>query len=127
MIVALGAIVAVAAGVMAGQAGSKGKLGGPSWLGSARVLLDTTDSQLVTSAPVAADTLPMRAALLAETLSSDGKGDRRCAAGVTETEHAVLGPSTRIEPPVETPLVVASAAVGAASHARYVVEVFADE
>ena len=128
VIVALGAVLAVAAGVLAGQASSQGGLGGAGWLGWTRLLLDTTDSQLVTSAPVAADTLPMRAALLAETLSTDeGRANVARAAGVPETELVVLGPSTRIEPPVETPLVAQTAAVGAASRAHYVVEVFADE
>ena len=128
VIVALGAFVAVAAGVLAGQASSQGSLGGASWVGSARLLLDTQDSQLVTSAPVGADTLAMRAALLGDTLSTDGgRATVADAAGVPETELIVLGPSTRIEPPVGTPLVARTAAAGAASRARYVVEVFADQ
>ena len=63
ILVALGAVVAVAAALLVGRAMSGP---GPGYgSGAVRVVLDTTDSQLVKAAPVGAATLPMRARLLA--------------------------------------------------------------
>jgi hypothetical protein len=123
IIVALGVLMAVAAGLLAGRSGQAPG----SAVGTVRMLLDTTDSQLVKGAPTAADTLSTRAALLADDLASD-TGSRIVAqrAGVHDEQLAILGPSARMVPPLDSPLVGRLSVATSSASAPYVVDVFAD-
>jgi hypothetical protein len=124
-IVALGGVLALAAALLAGSHGSPGRTSG---VGAVRLLLDTTDSQLVKNAPTEADSLPRRAVLLADLLATDG-GTAILArsAGVPEEQVVVLGPSARIDPPVKSPLVTQAAAAASVADAPFAVKVFASE
>jgi hypothetical protein len=125
IIVGIGLVLAVVVGLLAGRGSAHAA---PSTgLGTVQLLFDTSDSQLAEAAPLGADTLPMRAALLADTLATDtGRAAVARAVGVPMQQLAILGPSTRALPPVETPLVTQSA-VAAVAKQPYVVDVFADE
>ena len=70
VVVAIGVIVAVGAGLLADRAGGANSGAASPGTGTVRVVLDTGDSQLVKAAPRGADTLEMRAALLANRLGT---------------------------------------------------------
>lgn len=125
MLVAIGIVLAVAVGLLAGRHRAAT---GSSALGSTRMVLDTADSQLVEAAPNGATTLSIRAELLADALSTD-KGTARVAqaAGVPVGQLAVLGPAaTTSVPQVSTPLVTAITSVATAPRSPYVVDLLAD-
>ena len=94
---------------------------------TARVLLDTADSQLVNAAPRAADTLPMRALLLADLMASD-EGHALVArdAGLRPKELAVFDPSAETLPAVRTPLLTRAAALPLTAGVPNVLNVHAD-
>lgn len=124
-IVTLGIVLALGAALVVGLHGSAGSNSG---VGRIQLLLDTTDSQLVTSAPKEADTLPKRAVLLADLLESDeGRASLARSAGVPEEQVVVFGPSDRIDPPVKSPLVTQASAAASVEHAPFVVNAFASE
>jgi hypothetical protein len=126
IIVALGVVVAVAAGLLAGR--GAGSAAGSSGVGSVRMVLDTADSQLVEAAPKGADTLSMRAGLLANALATDmGTSVVARDAGVADAQLVVLGPAATRTPAVETPLVRQVAQVTANPNVPYVVKVNADD
>jgi hypothetical protein len=126
LLVVLGAVVAVAAALLVGRA-----MPGPSagyGAGMVRMVLDTTDSQLVKAAPVGAATLPMRARLLATKLAADtSRTTIAAAAGVPRDELTVLSPADKALPVIETPLVKQVGAAASDANAPYVVEVFTPE
>ena len=128
IIVALGAIVAVAAALLAGGANQAQSAAGSSGVGSLRMVLDTSDSQLVKAAPRGADTLSMRAALLANALATD-TGTELVArkAGVADDQLVILGPAAIRPPVVETPLVTRVAEAAPTANVPNVVRVSADE
>src|SRR4051794_124588 len=124
VIVGLGGIVAVAVGRRAGQ----GAAAPPRAVGSMSMMLDTTDSQLVEAAAYGTDQLPKRAALLADGLTSDSATATIAReAGVPDGQLAVLGPSARQIPQVDTPLVSDVYAVASTASTPYVVNVLADQ
>ena len=125
IVVALGMVLAVAVGLIAGRHG--GAAGGTA-LGSTRMILDTPDSQLVEAAPNGATKLPQRAALLADAVSTAaGTALVAHAAGVPVAQLAVLGPAaTTSVPQVSTPLVTAITAGATAPRSPYVVDLLAD-
>lgn len=127
IIVGLGVLVAVAAGVLAGhKVRDRAAVG--SGQATVRMVLDTGDSQLVEAAPKGADSLPRRAALLADALSTGaGAAGVARAAGVPRDMVAVLGPAAMKAPALETPLVSRVSAVVASQGPPYVVDVKADE
>jgi hypothetical protein len=125
LLVALGAVLAVAAALLAGRALQDGTGYGS---GSARLVLDTSRSQLVEAAPAGAPTLPMRARLLAIKLASDaGRADIGRAAGVPTDQLTVLSPADKALPVVETPLVKQVGGAVSGANAPYVVELFTPE
>jgi len=125
IIVALGIFVAVAAGLLAGRA-SAGS--GSSGVGVLRMVLDTTDSQLVAAAPKGADTLSMRASWLADSLATDeGRAAVARAAAVPEDQLLILGPAATREPMIVTPLVRGVSEATSASGASYIVNLTANE
>jgi hypothetical protein len=126
IVVALGVVVAVAAGMLAGRQ-SQGDAGGASGVGYLRMVLDTSDSQLVEAAPKGAESLPTRATLLADTLATDtGTSIVARAAGVPREHLVVLGPAATRTPVVDSPLVARVGEAAAVPAAPYVVDVIAD-
>lgn len=123
-LVALGVLVAIAAGLLASKQASPATV---SWDASGRVLVDTPDSQLVRPAPKAGETVAMRASLLADLAASD-KVTAIIAreAGIPVDQLAVIGPAAEDLTPVPTPLVTQAAAVAQPVGAPYVVRVSSD-
>jgi hypothetical protein len=120
-------LVAVAAGVLAGRK-VEDRAAPVSGQATVRMVLDTTDSQLVAAAPKGADSLPRRAALLADTVSTEaGTAGVARAAGVPRETVAVLGPAAISDPVLASPLVSRVSAVVASQGPPYVVDVKADE
>ena len=128
IIVALGVVVAVAVGLLAGRQSGAGGAAGSSGVGSVRLVLDTADSQLVEAAPKGADTLSMRAGLLANAMATDmGTSVVARDAGVADEQLVVLGPAATRTPAVETPLVRQVAQATSNPNVPYVVKVSADD
>ena len=126
ILVGVGAVLATAA-CAAAVAGPVATSLRPSALGiaTARLFLDTPSSQLVRAAPKAVDTLPMRATLLADLLASEPIRARIAhRSGVPREALDVLGPSSRVEPGMPTPLATAAAAAEGARGA-YQLRVYA--
>lgn len=102
IVVVLGALVAIAVGVLATQRGSSPSTSGAAV--TARVLLDTRKSQLAAAAPAQADTLAMRAYLLAELMTTDRVRTLVAGqAGVPAGHLDILGPRASMFPPLPTP------------------------
>jgi hypothetical protein len=127
IIVGLGVLVAVAAGVLAGHK-VRDRVAADSGQAKVRMVLDTADSQLVEAAPKGADSLPLRAALLADTLSTEaGTASIARGAGVPRDMVAVRGPAALRAPALQSPLVSRVSAVVGSQGPPYVVDVNADE
>jgi hypothetical protein len=128
MAVAVGLVVAVAAALLADPA-SDAKRGAPApGTGTVRVVLDTADSQLIKAAPRGADTLPMRAGLLANALAGNpGRAMIARRSGVSPADLVVVIPAATKDPTSETPLVRRIAKVTSAVYAPDVLEVSADD
>ena len=115
LLVALGAVAALAAGFLVTRAPSA-----HYGFATARVVLDTPDSQLVDAQPVGADTLPMRAALLADLMAGSSlKPKLARALGVPEQDLAVRAPHLST-PPVALPLAVRALEAAAPTTEPYV-------
>jgi hypothetical protein len=97
--VAVGAVLAVALGVLAMQ-GSSSRLG----VASASVVLDTPSSQLIDAAPLGADTLASRAALLGDLLGSDSLRPRIAETMRLPQDKVAVTAPYRVAPPIATPL-----------------------
>ena len=108
--------------------GTAGRPTTPGALGSLRMILDTTDSQLVEAAPAGAGTLPARATLLADTLSTRA-GTALVArnASLPPDQLAVLGPDALSTPVAPSTLVTRVAAVASTTRTPYRVDVLADD
>ena len=92
MLLAAGVPLAIVVAVAANSYLSSGPAD-TSRTASARVLVDTADSQLVNAAPRGADTLPMRALLLANLMAShEGKALVASDAGLRSSELVVFDP-----------------------------------
>ena len=128
-IVASGIVVAVAAGLLVlHQSQAKGAPTGSSFGSSVKLVLDTTNSQLVEGAPPGADSLPTRAALLANALATEaGRASVARSAGVTMGQLTILGPAAMDPPIVKTPFVNRVSAAASNPSTKYVVRVLADE
>ena len=88
ILVAVGAVMAIAVGVLA--AGGPTKKSGAA---SARVVVDTAKSQLIYQAPTGADTLPWRSVLLADLAGSRPLTDRIAnEVGIRRKELVVVHP-----------------------------------
>jgi hypothetical protein len=128
ILVALGAVLAVCAMALV-FVGPVAPRGGSSVVGvaSERWLIDTPDSQLVYANPKAANTLAMRATLLADLLASDKvKAQIVRGAGLKPDQVEILGPSQHIEPVTETPLVTQALVAAAAPKAPYRLSIYSD-
>lgn len=128
VIVALGVIVAIASGLLLGRQSQVRGAAAESTVGSVRMVLDTSDSQLVEAAPEGADTLPIRAALLANAMAAKSATDVIArAAGVPADQLVVVGPAAKKTPTLETPLVSQVSQATLSADAPFVVDVSADE
>jgi hypothetical protein len=128
LLVALGALLAVCAMALV-FVGPVAPRGGTSVVGvaSERWLIDTPDSQLVYANPKAANTLAMRAVLLADLLASEKvKAQVVRGAGLRPDQVEILGPSQHVQPVTETPLVTQALVAAAAPKAPYRLSVYAD-
>jgi len=127
-VVGLGIVVAVGAGLLLGQQIKDRDAAAGSIVGSVRMVLDTSDSQLVKAAPEGADTLPIRAALLANAMATKTASDVIArAAGVPAEQLVVVGPTAEKAPTLETPLVSQVKEATLSANAPFVVNVNADE
>ena len=123
----LGALLAIVAGALVLLKTSH-RPAATTWVSSARVLVDTSDSQLVNPAPTGIQTLPMRAALGADLITTAPlKATVAREAGVPAQQLDVLGPSSRADPPVLDELVTQAMSISQATRAPYVVSLYADE
>jgi hypothetical protein len=126
MLLAAGVAMAIVVAVAANSYLSSGPAD-TSRTASARVLVDTADSQLVNAAPRAADTLPIRALLLANLMAShEGKALVARDAGLRSSELVVFDPLADALPPVKTPLVTRAAALPLMAGVPNVLNVHAD-
>jgi hypothetical protein len=128
-LVGVGALVALGGGLLVVQGVGPAASARPdaTFVASARMLLDTPDSQLVTVSPRSAETLAVRAALFADLLSSEPlREDIARRAGLRAGQLDVFGPSTRVVPTVSTPLVVKAGERSEVTRARHVVRLYAD-
>jgi hypothetical protein len=126
-LVCIGALVALGAGLLVVQWAGPTAPRSISAVASARMLLDTPDSQLVNVKPRSAETLVMRAMLFADLLATDrARRDIARRAGLEVGQLEVLGPSTRIQPPVSSPLVVEAGAGADVARTPYVLRAYAD-
>jgi len=121
IVVGLGLLVAVAAGAFV-IVGLPKKAGYPAANASGQVLLDTTDSQLVTAASQEAINLPMRASLLGDFLAT-AQGTSLLArdAHIAPSELTVVSPTALDPPAFQSPLEVKAAPFSAAATTPYVV------
>jgi hypothetical protein len=125
VLVAIGVLLALAAGLLVGRASHDA---GDTSRASAQMVLDTKNSQLVEAAPDGASMLPVRAFLLADTLATDsGRALIARAAGVPEKQLDVLGPSATGVPVVDSPLVTQVAGAVSDAGAPYVVNAVVDQ
>jgi hypothetical protein len=127
ILVGVGIIVAVAAGVLAGRKADAGATSGGG-AASMSLMLDTTDSQLVEAAPWESSDLPDRAFLLADVLPRDAAvGSVAHRAGVPVGQLLILTPAARNLPQVDSPLVAPTYQLESTAAAPYTVNVFADK
>lgn len=121
VLVTLGAVAALAAGLLAGG-------GSPdAALASARMVLDTPVSQLAASAPRGADNLARRAAVLGNLLATEPARARIARqAGVPRDQLAVVNASARF-PALPTTLALRATEAAGAERTPYTVSVAIDE
>lgn len=125
ILVALGALVAAAVAVYAVR--TLPPPGPPTWVASLRVLVDTSDSELVHAAPKSAETLPMRALVAADLVSGDSlKSDLARRAGIDPAGLEVAGPAARAEPPTSDELVEQAVRFAGVTRAQNVLSLYAD-
>jgi pyruvate/2-oxoglutarate dehydrogenase complex dihydrolipoamide acyltransferase (E2) component len=127
ILVGVGILVAVGAGVLVGRKAEARTAASGASVSTLALMLDTTNSQLVGAAPFGASTLPTRAVLLADAVTADA-ATRTVArrAGVAVKDIAVSGPAARRLPPVDSPLVSQVYRIASGWTAPYTVNVLAD-
>jgi hypothetical protein len=122
ILVAIGAVVAIAVGVM--TAGGPTKTSGTA---SARLVLDTAKSQLINQAPVGGETLTWRTVLLADLAGGDPLTDRIAGeVGIPRTELVVVQPELSA-PVMPAALPTRAATVAGVTSEKYVLTVSFDE
>jgi hypothetical protein len=98
-----------------------------TWVASARVLIDTSDSQLVNVLPLAVETLPLRAELAADAVATDRlKAQVARDVGIRADELDIIAPAAWAEPPVSDELVSQAVKFAGQTRAPYVVSLYAD-
>ena len=118
ILVAIGAVVAIAVGIVA--AGGPTKKSGAA---SARVVLDTAKSQLIHQAPTGADTLPWRSVMLADLAGSMPVINRIATeVGIPRRELVVVHPELSA-PVLPTTLPTSAATVAGVTSEKYVLTV----
>jgi len=129
----VGALAAIAVAVLGGAGVSLGPLGAIAGqqvtaVVSGSVVVDTSDSEIVHVKPKAAETLAMRATLWADLLASEAAVERIARdARIAPDQLAVLGPSTRLEPAVATPLLTRASAAALAVREPNVLRVYSNQ
>lgn len=124
VMIGLGAVVIVAVGFYAIRGMSRSS-GPHSASVAAQVLLDTTDSQLVTAGSGAVMTLPMRATLIADRMASEQmRAMIANAAHVPAGQLDVLPPVSTAAPAYSSLLTTKVAPLGAVTTAPYVVSLY---
>jgi hypothetical protein len=122
ILVAIGAVLAIAVGVLA--AGGKTERSGTA---SARLVLDTDRSQLIHQAPRGSETLPWRAVLLAELAGSKALTDDIAGeAGIRPNELVVVYPELA-DPFLPAILPTRAAEVARVTSEKYILTVRFDE
>lgn len=122
ILVAIGAVLAIAVGVLA--AGGQTKRTGTA---SARLVLDTARSQLIHQAPRGAETLTWRAVLLADLAGSRPLMDRIAnEAGIRRNELVVVHPDLA-DPFLPATLPTRAAEVARVTSEKYILAVRFDE
>lgn len=122
VLLAIGAVAAIAIGVLA--AGGPTKKSGTA---SARLVLDTEKSQLIHQAPSGGDTLPWRTVLLADFAASMPVMDRIAnEVGIQRSELVVVQPELAV-PVLPTTLPTRAAKAAAVTSEKYIVTVSFDE
>ena len=125
-VVGLGAAAAIAVAVYA-VAGAHQGSGATTAHASARVLIDTTESQLVNAGSEAIIALPLRANLVADELATNQmRVVLARGAGVPPRQLDVLAPASTATPAFLTPLVNKLAPMASAATAPYVVSLYTD-
>jgi capsular polysaccharide biosynthesis protein len=129
-LVAIAAVLAIAIGLMTAYKVSPSKLQGRQYhvgVASARMLIDTPDSQVVDLEPKGADGLGTRANLLANLMASGPvKAIIAEHAGINAAELIAIAPSMSGGPQVPTPL-SQRAAASASNPEAYVLTLRSDE
>lgn len=122
ILVAIGAVAAIAVGVLAA--------GGPtekSGTASARLVLDTAKSQLIHQAPLGGETLTWRTVLLADLAASMSVTDRIASElGIHRSELVVVQPELTV-PALPTTLPTRAAKAAGVTSEEYVLTVSFDE
>jgi hypothetical protein len=122
ILTAIGAVAAIAAGVLAGS-GETTKTG----TASARLVVDTAKSQLIHQAPTGADTLLWRTVMLADLTASRPLMDRIASeVGVRRNQVVVVQPELAV-PVIPATLPSRAAAVAGVIPEEYVLTVRFDE
>jgi hypothetical protein len=125
--VGLGALVAVAATLFAMFVIPRSS-GPPAANAVAQVLLDTTQSQLVTATSSGVVTLPTRATLVGDLMASDQlRAGAARDAHIASSDLAIFAPSSMATPAVMTPLVANVAPLTSAAATPYVVRLLTDQ
>ncbi len=125
--VGLGALVAVAATLFAMFVIPRSS-GPPAANAVAQVLLDTTQSQLVTATSSGVVTLPTRATLVADLMASDQlRTVAAREAHIPSSELDILAPSSMATPAVLTPLVAKVEPLASAATTPYIVRLLTDQ
>ena len=122
ILVAIGAVVAIAVGVLA--AGGQTQTSGTA---SARLVLDTAKSQLINQAPIGGDTLTWRTVLLTDLAASMPLTDRIAdEVGIRRSELVVVQPELSA-PAMPTALPTRAARVAGLISEKYLLTVSFDE
>jgi hypothetical protein len=123
ILLAIGAVAAIAIGILAAGRGETKTTGSAS----ARLIVDTAKSQLTYQAPGAVDTLPWRTSLLAYLAGSRSLTDRIATeVGIRRSELAVLYPDLEV-PEKPDSLPSRASEVAAVISEKYVLTVDYDE
>lgn len=121
ILVAVGAVLAIAFALKAAGGGVA-----PSAMAETRVVLDTPQSQLTSSAPAGAETLPWRAALLADLLGAEPARRRVAGEARVPLERLAVVDPDLIAPALPASLPIAASKAAAPTPEPYVLSAYAD-